>query len=113
MKVFYIKDLGFDGVELHGAHGYLIDQFFWEDTNQRKDGFGGSIQLRSSFASEIIKRAKVKVGNDFCIAIRTAILKNRDLYLQAGGGVVFDSDAEKEFQETINKSKALIKYVPD
>ena len=65
-----IKDLGFDGVELHGAHGYLIDQFFWEDTNQRKDGFGGSIQLRSSFASEIIKRARAKVGNDFSIAIR-------------------------------------------
>ena len=50
---------------------------------------------------------------DFCIAIRTAILKNRDLYLQAGGGVVFDSDAEKEFQETVNKSKALIKAAED
>ena len=46
---------------------------------------------------------------DFCIAIRTAILKNQKLYLQAGGGIVFDSDAETEFQETVNKSKALIK----
>ncbi len=50
---------------------------------------------------------------DFCIAIRTAILKNKNLYLQAGGGVVFDSDAEKEFQETVNKSKALIKAAED
>ena len=50
---------------------------------------------------------------DFCIAIRTAILKNQDLFLQAGGGVVFDSDAEKEFQETVNKSKALIKAAED
>ncbi len=50
---------------------------------------------------------------DFCIAIRTAILKNQDLYLQAGGGVVFDSDAENEFQETVNKSKALIKAAED
>ena len=73
-----IKDLGFDGVELHGAHGYLIDQFFWEDTNQRKDSFGGSIQLRSSFASEIIKRARAKVGNDFCIAIRFSQWKQQD-----------------------------------
>ena len=46
---------------------------------------------------------------DFCIAIRTAILKNQNLYLQAGGGIVFDSDAETEFEETVNKSKALIK----
>ena len=50
---------------------------------------------------------------DFCIAIRTAVLKNKDLYLQAGGGVVFDSDAETEFQETVNKSKALIKAAED
>ena len=50
---------------------------------------------------------------DFCIAIRTAILKDKSLYLQAGGGVVFDSDAETEFQETVNKSKALIKAAED
>ncbi len=50
---------------------------------------------------------------DFCIAIRTAILKDQNLYLQAGGGVVFDSDAETEFQETVNKSKALIKAAED
>ena len=50
---------------------------------------------------------------DFCIAIRTAILKEQNLYLQAGGGVVFDSDAETEFQETVNKSKALLKAAQD
>ena len=50
---------------------------------------------------------------DFCIAIRTAILKDQNLYLQAGGGVVFDSDAETEFQETVNKSKALLKAAQD
>ena len=53
-------------------------------------------------------------GNmDFCIAIRTAILKDECLYLQAGGGVVFDSVAETEYQETVNKSKALIKAAED
>ena len=50
---------------------------------------------------------------DFCIAIRTAVLKEKNLYLQAGGGVVFDSDAETEFQETVNKSKALLKAAED
>jgi len=44
---------------------------------------------------------------DICIALRTAVTKNEKLYVQAGGGVVFDSDPEAEYQETINKSKAL------
>ena len=44
---------------------------------------------------------------DICIALRTAVTKNEKLYIQAGGGVVFDSDPEAEFQETVNKSKAL------
>jgi anthranilate synthase component 1 len=42
-----------------------------------------------------------------CIALRTAVVKNGKLYIQAGGGVVYDSDPEAEFQETVNKSKAL------
>ena len=44
---------------------------------------------------------------DMCIALRTAVLKGTDLYIQAGGGVVYDSDPEAEFQETVNKSKAI------
>jgi anthranilate synthase component 1 len=44
---------------------------------------------------------------DFCIALRTAVLKDGQLYIQAGGGVVYDSDPEAEYQETVNKSNAL------
>ena len=44
---------------------------------------------------------------DMCIALRTAVLKDQTLYVQAGGGVVWDSDPEAEFQETVNKSKAI------
>ncbi|MFY0691394.1 MAG: anthranilate synthase component I [Paracoccaceae bacterium] len=44
---------------------------------------------------------------DMCIALRTAVVKDQTLYIQAGGGVVYDSDPEAEFQETVNKSKAL------
>lgn len=44
---------------------------------------------------------------DICIALRTAVVKDQELYIQAGGGVVYDSDAEAEYQETVNKSKAL------
>jgi anthranilate synthase component 1 len=50
---------------------------------------------------------------DMCIALRTAVIKDQTLYIQAGGGVVFDSDPEAEFQETVNKSKALRKAAED
>ena len=50
---------------------------------------------------------------DMCIALRTAVLKDEALYIQAGGGVVYDSDPEAEFQETVNKSKALRRAAED
>ena len=50
---------------------------------------------------------------DMCIALRTAVLKDENLYIQAGGGVVWDSDAEAEWQETVNKAGALRKAAED
>ncbi|MDO9527309.1 MAG: anthranilate synthase component I [Gemmobacter sp.] len=50
---------------------------------------------------------------DFCIALRTAVLKDEKLYIQAGGGVVYDSDPDAEFEETVNKSKALQRAAQD
>ncbi len=50
---------------------------------------------------------------DFCIALRTAVLKDGQLYIQAGGGVVYDSDPESEYQETVNKSRALRRAAED
>ncbi|WP_372785403.1 NADH:flavin oxidoreductase [Phenylobacterium sp.] len=71
--------LGFDAVELHGAHGYLIDQFFWEGTNQREDGFGGpTIAERSRFAAEIIAAVRKAVGPDFPLIIRISQWKQQD-----------------------------------
>jgi 2,4-dienoyl-CoA reductase-like NADH-dependent reductase (Old Yellow Enzyme family) len=73
------KRLGFDAVELHGAHGYLIDQFFWEGTNERDDPFGGpSLIERSKFASEILKATRIAVGPDFPIIIRISQWKQQD-----------------------------------
>jgi anthranilate synthase component 1 len=50
---------------------------------------------------------------DICIALRTGVIKDETLYVQAGGGVVYDSDPEAEYQETVNKSKALIQAARD
>jgi 2,4-dienoyl-CoA reductase-like NADH-dependent reductase (Old Yellow Enzyme family) len=71
------KRLGFDCLELHGAHGYLIDEFFWERTNQRTDRFGGSIERRAEFAAEVIRRCRAAMG-DFPIIIRISQWKSVD-----------------------------------
>ncbi|GMK37331.1 12-oxophytodienoate reductase [Paenibacillus sp. CCS19] len=72
------KRIGFDGIELHGAHGYLIDQFFWEQTNQRTDRYGGSLVARTRFAQEVIKACRREVGPDFPIVLRISQWKGVD-----------------------------------
>ena len=73
-----IKALGFDGVELHGAHGYMIDQFFWKDTNIRKDQFGKESDLRTKFVCEIVSRARKLVGKNYPIMLRFSQWKQQD-----------------------------------
>lgn len=73
------KDLGFDVVEIHGAHGYLIDQFFWEVTNTRTDEYGGkTLKERSRFAIEVVKAIRAAVGEDFTIILRLSQWKQQD-----------------------------------
>lgn len=65
------RRMGFNSIEIQGAHGYLIDQFFWNDTNIRTDIFGGkTLAERSRFAVEIIKEIRKQVGEDFALIIR-------------------------------------------
>lgn len=72
------KQLGFDGVELHGAHGYLIDQFFWEGTNQRTDRYGGDLVSRTRFAVEVIQEVRRRIGTDFPLCLRFSQWKLQD-----------------------------------
>ncbi|SHM64303.1 NADH:flavin oxidoreductase [Chryseobacterium polytrichastri] len=73
------KDLGFDVLEIHGAHGYLIDQFFWEVTNTRTDEYGGkTLKERTKFAVDIVKAMRFAVGEDFTIIIRLSQWKQQD-----------------------------------
>lgn len=70
------KALGFDTVEIHGAHQYLIDQFFWDATNNRTDIYGGkTLAERTRFAVEVIKEVRKRVGEDFAIIIRLSQFK--------------------------------------
>lgn len=72
------QKVGFDGIEIHGAHGYLVDQFFWSGTNQRTDEWGGSMANRSRFAVEIIKAIRAATGPDFPIVLRYSQWKQQD-----------------------------------
>ena len=75
---FEAKRIGFDGIELHGAHGYLIDQFFWEKTNPRTDYYGGDMLARSRFAVEVIEACRRAVGSEFPIVLRFSQWKTKD-----------------------------------
>ncbi len=73
------KDLGFDAIELHGAHGYLIDQFFWDGMNKRHDKWGGAtIKERNAFAEAVVRACRAAVGDDFAIIIRISQWKQQD-----------------------------------
>ncbi len=73
------KRLGFDTVEIHGAHGYLIDQFFWSGTNTRTDGYGGAtLKQRARFAAEVVKAVRQAVGPGYPIILRLSQWKQQD-----------------------------------
>lgn len=78
------KRLGFDGVEIHGAHGYLIDEFFWSTTNRRTDRYGGNRGERTRFAVEVIEAMRGRVGPDFPISFRFSQWKQQDYKAMLG-----------------------------
>ncbi|MDR1806229.1 MAG: NAD(P)/FAD-dependent oxidoreductase [Clostridium sp.] len=67
------KKAGADGVELHGAHGYLIQQFLSPHTNRRQDEYGGSLENRLRFLRELIEDVRKKCGADFPIIVRLGV----------------------------------------
>jgi 2,4-dienoyl-CoA reductase-like NADH-dependent reductase (Old Yellow Enzyme family) len=72
------KRVGFDGVEIHGAHGYIIDEFFWDGTNRRTDQYGGDIVARTRFAVEIIQECRRRVGPNFPMQLRFSQWKGQE-----------------------------------
>jgi 2,4-dienoyl-CoA reductase-like NADH-dependent reductase (Old Yellow Enzyme family) len=72
------RDVGFDAVELHGAHGYLLDEFLWAKTNLRTDGYGGELAARTRFPAEVISAVRAAVGPDYPIIFRFSQWKQTD-----------------------------------
>jgi 2,4-dienoyl-CoA reductase-like NADH-dependent reductase (Old Yellow Enzyme family)/thioredoxin reductase len=67
------QEAGFDAVEIHGAHGYLLAQFLSGLSNQRSDQYGGSIYKRARFIVEVLEEVRDKVGDDFPISLRLSM----------------------------------------
>ena len=75
----HARRLGFDAVEVHGAHGYLIDQFFWEGVNLRNGRWGGDTLVeRARFAADILRAVRAAVGPAFPVIIRLSQWKQQD-----------------------------------
>ena len=70
------KSVGFDGIAIHGAHGYLIDTFLWDKTNHRTDRWGGGSRTR--FAVEVVKAIRAAVGDEMPIVFRFSQWKQQD-----------------------------------
>ncbi len=108
-----VKKAGFDGVEIHSAHGYLLNQFFSPLSNKRTDEYGGDIYGRIKIHLEIIKSVRAAVGNDFLIFLRLGASDYMD-----GGATIEDSKkAAQEFEraglDVIDISGGFCGYFPN
>jgi 2,4-dienoyl-CoA reductase-like NADH-dependent reductase (Old Yellow Enzyme family) len=72
------KAIGFDGIAIHGAHGYLMDTFFWHETNKRTDRWGGDLAGRTRFGVEVVKAIRAAIGPDLPIILRWSQWKQQD-----------------------------------
>lgn len=107
------KAAGVDGVELHGAHGYLISQFLSPYTNKRTDRFGGSFENRFNFIKEIVLGIKEACGQDYPVSVRLTVdelLKLngvKEEYLDLEAGVKVCQALEKIGVDVINVSNGI------
>lgn len=105
-----VKEAGFDGVEIHSAHGYLLDQFFSPLSNRRSDEYGGSVQNRIRIHLEVIEEVKNAVGDDFTIILRLGAAD----YLPGGADIEDSIIAAEEFEKAgvdiLDISGGLIGY---
>ncbi|ROZ69144.1 NADH:flavin oxidoreductase [Ramlibacter sp. WS9] len=74
----HARELGFDGVAIHGAHGYLIDTFLWNETNCRTDAWGGDRRARTRFAAEVVRAVRREAGEAMPIFFRFSQWKQQD-----------------------------------
>ena len=103
-----LKEAGVDGVEIHAIHeGYLLDQFTIKNTNHRTDKYGGSLENRARFVTDIIKAIKKECGKDFPVIVRYSVTsKMRGFNKGAIPGEKFE-EFGRDYDESIKLAKIL------
>lgn len=105
-----VKNAGFDGVEIHSAHGYLLSQFLSPITNKRTDEYGGDIRGRIKIHLEIIKAVREAVGEDFPVLLRLGAADYMDGGLTIEESVAASEEFEKAGVDIIDISGGLCRY---
>jgi len=106
------KKAGFDAVEIHGAHGYLIDCFLNPYSNTRNDEYGGSFENRIRFALEVITDVRAKVGNDYPVIIRLSASENVEGGIVLEDGIQAAKLYEKAGVDAIDVSQGCYGAIP-
>ena len=106
------KQAGFDGVEIHGAHGYLVAQFMSSYSNKRTDEYGGDITGRAKFAVELIQNIKRKCGKDFPLIFRISGDERVESGRKLGDTVILCKMLEKAGADAIHVSTGVYASMP-
>ncbi|KAI3325046.1 NADH oxidase [Xylariaceae sp. AK1471] len=126
----YLERAGFDGIELHGAHGYLIAQFLSQTTNQRTDEYGGSLENRMRLVLEVAAAIKKRVSKSFILGIKVnsvefqekgftndeaivlcqALEKAEFDYVETSGGTYEDLGLEHKKESTVERENFFVEY---
>lgn len=107
------KEAGFDGVEIHSAHGYLLNQFLSPLTNKRSDEYGGDIEGRIKIHLEIIKKIREKVGEDYPIFLRMGAGDGKDDGLSQIDAIHAAKAFEKAGVDILDISGGMCLYFSD
>jgi len=104
------KDAGFDGVEIHAAHGYLLGSFLSPLTNHRQDEYGGSLENQARFVCEVLQATRNKVGPDFALIVRVSgmelieggiriedVIRHAPLLVEAGAQAIHVSGGTTDY----------------
>lgn len=105
-----VKESGFDGVEIHSAHGYLLNQFFSPLSNKRDDEYGGSVLNRLRIHLEVIKAVIDSVGEDFPVLIRLAASDYKDGGITVEDSVIAAAEFEKAGVDILDISGGFCGY---
>ncbi len=105
------KDAGFDGVEIHSAHGYLLNQFYSPLTNKRTDEYGGSLEGRIKLHLEVIEAVRKAVGKDYPIALRLGAVDDLEGGSQVDDAIVACQAFEKAGVDVLDISGGMNGYI--